>query len=285
MFSMRQQSGPFASCCNGRSGLRSTTVEQCGWFPAKLWFMRIDYDREARRYQAGREVPLEQIEPWRPVLGSLLRSGDGPIVDIGAGTGLWTRAFVTWFGASVIALEPSSGMRQVGAQIGLPSKASYVAASAEHLPLGRHECGAAWLSTVVHHLMDLAACARELRRALAEGSPVLIRNSFPGRLEEVELFRHIPAAAAVATGWPALEQVVTTFAEAGFTRNKIVTVREDRWPELQQLRDWAVAMRHTDSALAPLSDAEFAEGLKNLDGAIIRGEQPRPTGTDLVVLT
>jgi ubiquinone/menaquinone biosynthesis C-methylase UbiE len=260
-------------------------VEQPGSFRAKLGKVRIDYDQEARHYQAGREVPLEQIEPWHPVLGAFLHPGDEPLLDVGAGTGLWTRAFVTWFDAAVIALEPSSGMREVGAEIGLPPRACYVAASAEHLPFGRVEFRAAWLSTVVHHLTDLSACARELRRTLAEGAPVLIRNSFPGRLEEVELFRHFPAAAAVAAHWPALEQVVATFVEAGFSQNRIVTVREERWPELQGVRDFAVAMRNTDSALAPISDAEFAEGLRNLEGAIARGERPRRTGTDLVVLT
>lgn len=247
--------------------------------------VRIDYDREARHYRAGREVPLEQLEPWRPFLGAFLRPGDEPLLDIGAGTGLWTRAFVTWFDAEVIALEPSSGMREVGAEIGLPSRACYVAASAEHLPFGRAAFRAAWLSTVVHHLTDLSACARELRRALAKGASVLIRNSFPGRLDEVELFRHFPAAAAVATHWPTLEQVVVTFAEAGFTHNRVVTVREESWQDLEGVRDWAVAMRNTDSALAPISDAEFAEGLRNLEEAIARGERPRPTGTDLVVLT
>ncbi len=247
--------------------------------------MRIDYDQEARRYRAGREVPLEQIEPWRPVVGAFLRPGDEPLLDVGAGTGLWTRAFVTWFAAAVIALEPSSGMREVGTEIGLPSRACYMAASAEHLPFERSAFRAAWLSTVVHHLTDLSACAMELRRTLAPGATVMIRNSFPGRLREVELFRYFPGAAAVATHWPALEQVIATFAEAGFTESQIVTVREERWSELQQLRDWAVAMRNTDSALAPVSDAEFAEGLRNLEGAIARCERPRPTGTDLVVLT
>ena len=115
-------------------------------------------------------MPLEQLEPWRPLLGAFLRPGEEPLLDIGAGTGLWTRAFVTWFDAAVIAIEPSSGMREVGAEIGLPSRACYVAASAEHLPLGRAAFRAAWLSTVVHHLADLSACARELRRALVEGA-------------------------------------------------------------------------------------------------------------------
>ena len=229
-------------------------------------------------------MPLGQLEPWRPLLRAILPSGAEPLVDIGAGTGLWTRAFVTWFDADVIALEPSSGMREVGSQIGLPTRACYVAAGAEHLPFGRAAFRAAWLSTVVHHLNDLSACATELRRALAEGGSVIIRNSFPGRLEEVELFRHFPAAAAVAAGWPTLERVVATFAEAGFTRNRVVRVREEGWRNLEGVRDFAVTMRNTDSALAPISDVEFADGLRNLERAIARGEQPGPTGTDLVVL-
>jgi ubiquinone/menaquinone biosynthesis C-methylase UbiE len=251
---------------------------------ARLGVVLIDYDREARRYRAGREVPLEQLEPWRPFLAESLRPGHEPLLDIGAGTGLWTRAFVAWFDAEVVALEPSSGMREVGAEIGLPSRACYVAGRAEHLPFGHAEFRAAWLSTVVHHLTDLSACARELRWALAEGAPVMIRNSFPGRLEEVELFRYFPAAAAVATRSPSLEQVVETFGDAGFVHKRVVKVRDNPWRDLEAIRDWAVAMRNTDSALAPISDTEFAEGLRNLEGAIARGERPLPTGLDLVIL-
>jgi ubiquinone/menaquinone biosynthesis C-methylase UbiE len=259
-------------------------VEHSGSFSRQAVGVRVDYDRQATHYRAGREVPLEQLEPWRPVIGACIGSGDEPLLDIGAGTGLWTRAFRTWFDADVVALEPSSGMREVGTEIGLPSSSWYVAGRAEHLPFGRCVFRAAWLSTVVHHLTDLSACARGLRRTLADGTTVMIRNSFPGRLEEVELFRHFPAAAGVAAHWPSLEQVVATFDEAGFTHNRVVTVREERWKELHQLRDWAVGMRNTDSALVPISDAEFAEGLRNLEGAIGRGERPRPTATDLVVL-
>lgn len=241
---------------------------------AKLGAVWIDYDREARRYRAGREVPLDQLEPWRRFLGTFIRPGHEPLLDIGAGTGLWTRAFVTWFDAKVIALEPSSGIREVGAEIGLPSRAHYVAASAEHVPFGRDAFRAAWLSTVVHHLTDISACAGELRRTLAEGASVMIRNSFPGRLEEVELIRHFPAAAAVATHWPTLEKVVTTFSEAGFTQNRVLRVREERWRDLQGVRDWAVAMRNTDSALAPISIDEFAEGLGVSTGRSLEAKGP-----------
>ncbi|HLH46940.1 MAG TPA: class I SAM-dependent methyltransferase, partial [Acidimicrobiales bacterium] len=196
-----------------------------------------------------------------------------------------TRAFVRWFDASVVAVEPSAGMRDVAAQVGVPARACYVAARAEHLPFRPGAFGAAWLSTVVHHLADLPACARELRRVLDDGASVLVRNSFPGRHDEVALFRYFPAAAAVAARRPTLEQVVTAFADAGFTRSRVATVREERWPDLQRLRDFALVMQDTDSNLVPISDAEFAEGLRRLDAAIARGERPQPEGVDLLVLS
>jgi hypothetical protein len=140
------------------------------------------------------------------------------------------------------------------------------------------------MSTVIHHLSDLNACARELRRVLARGAPIMIRNSFAGRLEEVELFRHFPAAAAVAAKWPTLEETVSTFADAGFAESSITRVREDRWQHLRRVRDFAVSMRHTDSALAPISDTDFEEGLANIDAAIAKGQRPRPESVDFVSL-
>jgi SAM-dependent methyltransferase len=245
---------------------------------------RVDYDREARHYQAGRGVPIESLEPWREHIANLLPPDGRPLLDIGAGTAIWTRAFSVWFEVEVVAVEPSGAMRLVGTEVGLPAKGRYVAARAENLPFGTATCGAAWLSTVLHHLSDLNACATELRRVLVEGAPVMIRNSFPGRLDEVELFRHFPAAAAVAARWPTLEQTVSTFAAAGFAESSITRVREGRWWDLGGVRDFAVTMRHTDSALAPITDAEFAEGLANIDAAMAKGQSPRPTGVDLVVV-
>jgi SAM-dependent methyltransferase len=245
----------------------------------------VDYDAEAERYQAGRGVPVETLAPWRAELTAYLPNGRSPLLDLGAGTGIWTRALASWFNLGIVALEPSAGMRSVAAQVGIPTKASYVAGIAEALPFGGATFGAAWLSTVLHHLSDLSTSARELRRVLTEGAPVLVRNSFPGRHEEVELFKHFPAAAAVAARWPSLDEVVSKFAEAGFARSRVVRVREGRWRDLQRMRDWALSMRYTDSTLAPLSDDEFAQGLRNIDAAIARGERPRRMGVDFVTFT
>jgi SAM-dependent methyltransferase len=246
---------------------------------------RVDYDQEAEHYEAGRGVPIEVLEPWRGPIERFLPQSEQPLLDLGAGTGIWTRAFSQWFSVAVVAVEPSTGMRSVGTRARLPENAHYVAAQAEALPLGDSTCRAAWLSTVVHHLTDIEVCAMELRRVLSDGAPVMIRNNFPGRQDEVELFRHFPAAAAVAATWPTVEDVVATFAGAGFANNQLIRVHENRWRDLQPFREWAIAMRHTDSVLVPISDAQFAQGLAHLDQAIAEGQRPQPMGVDLLVLT
>ena len=71
---------------------------------------------------------------------------------------------------------------------------TYLAGHAAAIPVGDGQCGSAWLSTVIHHIPDLRACARELRRVLHPGERVLIRSAFPGRLDGITLFRFFPEA-------------------------------------------------------------------------------------------
>ncbi len=245
---------------------------------------RVDYDREAERYQAGRQLSPEALSEWRDAISMFGPSGSGPILDVGAGTGIWMDAFTEWFANPVIGVEPSSGMRRVAAARGLGSCAHLLAGRAEAIPLGAGTCSMAWLSTVVHHLADRPGCAEQLRAVLSSGAPVLIRNSFPFRHEEVMLFRYFEAASRVANAFPTVEQVAEEFAVAGFEMIDLVRVHEPAAPSLEAAREWAVLMRHTDSALAPLSDDEFAGGLAAIDRAIASGEEPMPMGLDLLVL-
>jgi hypothetical protein len=53
---------------------------------------------------------------------------------------------------------------------------------------------------VVHHIADLGVAARELRRVLRPGAPVLIRSAFAGRPEGIRLFRYFPEAVGVLAG-------------------------------------------------------------------------------------
>jgi SAM-dependent methyltransferase len=60
---------------------------------------RVDYDRMAAVYDAGRDRTLDQRQAWREALGRHLPPPcgcAGGVLDLGAGTGQWARALTTW---------------------------------------------------------------------------------------------------------------------------------------------------------------------------------------------
>jgi ubiquinone/menaquinone biosynthesis C-methylase UbiE len=79
---------------------------------------RVDYDQMAPSYDRGRLLSLEGLEGWRATLAAWLPPPDGlPVLDLGAGTGLFATAIATWFDVGVVAVEPSAGMRHQARQV------------------------------------------------------------------------------------------------------------------------------------------------------------------------
>ncbi len=57
---------------------------------------RVDYDQMAASYDHGRALSPEGLEGWRAALAAWLPPPDGlPVLDLGAGTGLFATAIAT----------------------------------------------------------------------------------------------------------------------------------------------------------------------------------------------
>jgi SAM-dependent methyltransferase len=248
---------------------------------------RVDYDKLAADYLAGRALPAAGMERWREAIAPWLPTGaGGPVLDLGAGTGQFAAAIAGWFGVEVVAVEPSDGMRRAARAFAHPGVA-WVGGLAERLPLRDRTCGLGWVSTVVHHLDDLDAAAAELRRVLRPGGPVLVRQAFPGRMGEINLYRRFfPAAGerlVAQGGLPDVERVAA-FAAAGFRVEALQPVAQVSAPSLAAYRD-KVRLR-ADTGLRLLPDDQFAAGLAALDRAVEAETSPRPVidRLDLLVL-
>jgi ubiquinone/menaquinone biosynthesis C-methylase UbiE len=246
---------------------------------------RVDFDQLAASYDAGRALSSDGLEGWRAALaGYLPPPGELPVLDVGAGTGLFAAAIAGWFDAEVVAVEPSAGMRRQ-ARLGRPhARVAWVGGRAERLPLRDGCCGGAWLSTVIHHLGDLPGCARQLRRVVRAGGPVLIRSSFPGRHQGITLFRFFPGAGRIAAGFPTVEATVAAFEAAGFAFETLRQVPQVSAPSLRAAVERV--RRRADSTLQPLPDHEFAAGLAAMERAAAAEATPTPVvdHLDLLVL-
>jgi SAM-dependent methyltransferase len=252
---------------------------------------RVDYDRMASDYAAGRTLPPEGMAPWRDAIRPWLPRDPGgrtPALDLGAGTGQFAAAIAGWFGVEVVAVEPSAGMRAQAARAFPHGAVRWVAGLAERLPLRDQACAWAWVSTVVHHLDDLEAAAGELRRVLRPGAPVLVRQAFPGRMDDLSLYRRFfPAAGASLIedgGLPTVERLSAAFAGAGFRTEALQAVDQVSAPSLAAYRD-KVRLR-ADTGLRLLPDDQFAAGLAALDRAVEAESTPAPVvdRLDLLVL-
>jgi SAM-dependent methyltransferase len=243
---------------------------------------RVEYDRRAADYHRARDLPVDALEPLRRGVAAYLTSS--PVLDVGAGTGAFARAFADWFAIDVVGIEPSAGMRHEACRLNAHRRVFYVAGRAEALPVKTGRCAAAWLSTVVHHLADLRACARELRRALVPGGPVLIRSAFPDRLDRITLFRYFPEARRVAEAFPSIERIESAFRSAGFALEHVEDIPQVSAPSLEEALRRVRAQRHADSTLAGLSQEEFGRGVRALERAVAARELSGPVVDHLTLL-
>ena len=246
---------------------------------------RVDYDARAGAYGKTRGLALDAIACWRDALApDLVPAPELPVVDVGSGGGHFAVALAEWFAVTVIGVEPSVGMRAVARRENPHRRVAYVAGRAEELPLEGRSCAAAWLSTVVHQVRDLHACARELERVLCAGAPVLIRSSFPGHHDGITLFRFFPAARRVAERFPSIEDVAAAFAPSGRRVERVADVAQVSAPDLRDFCNRLRTGRRSDSTLVSLTDEEFATGLEHAERAAAEQLVPAPVIDKLTLL-
>jgi ubiquinone/menaquinone biosynthesis C-methylase UbiE len=249
---------------------------------------RITYDDEtAAAFKTVREVPRDGLGPWRDAIRRHLDPRPGmTVTDIGAGTGVFAAALSDWFGLSVLAVEPSAAMR---ARIPRRPGIEVLEGDASALPLPDGSADGAWLSTVIHHIPDLEAAAREIRRVLRPGAPVLIRQGFPDRAGWPGTWwvhRWFPETTRTLDTWPTLEQTCQAFAAAGFRRGGLEQVPETHRTSLAEFLAQADTLRRADSTMRTLTEEEFLRGKERLRRAAQRtpSPQPRTSRVDLLVL-
>ena len=243
---------------------------------------RIDYEAASTLYDRARGLALDGLDAWRTAVRPYLADADR-LVDVGAGTGQWAMAFSEWFAISVVAVEPSRGMRLAGCRKASGPGVSWVGGTAECLPLRSESVDASWLSTVIHHFRDLDEAAREARRVTVSGGTALVRSAFPGRTEQISLFDFFPEAARVVETFPSVGRTVEAFENAGFRHELLEAVTQPTAPDLATYRT-RVSNRAADTTLRLMDDAAYARGLARLDDAISRGFRgPVTDSLDLLV--
>jgi SAM-dependent methyltransferase len=241
---------------------------------------RVDYEGwMAEAYDAGRALSPTALDAWREAAGPYLPGPGGVagvVVDLGGGTGRFSGELARWTGGTVVTVEAAAAMALRARRKAMPGVVVAVG-RAEAIPLGAGSAGAVWMSQVVHHLDDLDAAARELRRVLRPGGRLLIRGEFgpddgdgDGAVDGstrsgFAVYRWFPAAAELAGTFPSRRTVVGALGGAGFVPELATVVEQQTAGSLRELH--ARLATRADSTLAAIDAAAFDAGLAELEAA------------------
>jgi len=220
----------------------------------------VDYERVAALYEEGRALPAQVLVRWEEVVGPYLPSGTKWILDLGAGTGIFARAWPGWTRCSVLALEPSAAMILAGHRV--DPRVRFIRGVAEAIPMRNETVDVVWISTALHHFADLDQTLNEISRVLDPAGRVLVRTYAPGRTE-VTWAEEFPGRARWQARFHTEHELVTLFEGHGFELIDSRDVLE--WTETYaDSARWVTRMRHADSLLTALSDDEINSGLHAL---------------------
>jgi ubiquinone/menaquinone biosynthesis C-methylase UbiE len=236
----------------------------------------IDYDDVSVRYQSGRALSEGAAKTWSAAVAPFIRDSPRPrILDLGAGTGRFAALFAASLEATVVGIEPSTGMLAVAARGERPNNLAYLAGSAERIPLAEATCDLAWLSHVWHHIRDHQACADDLRRVLRGGCHVLVRGTFGDRLDGFPtLFQFWPATRQICEQLPTIQDTIAVFETSGFTLTYHRRIQQET---ASSLSEFAKRTRsRADSALMLISDSEFQVGQVAIEAAAAVESGPVP---------
>jgi ubiquinone/menaquinone biosynthesis C-methylase UbiE len=245
---------------------------------------RVDYDDHQYKVFSRARTPLpENRRLWAAIFRNWLGGAD-TVVDVGAGVGHYSVVLADALPeARVIGIEPSEKMRAVAAAERADERVSYLAGSAEDLPLEDASADGALISNVIHHIDDRPRAAAELHRVLRPGAPVMVRGSLRDSLRDNAHWRFFPGAYEIAAAnSPSVAEVVALFTQAGFDdmgREQVVQ------PTAPDLRTFAERISYRAiSTLELLDDDVFEQGLADLRAAAAAETDPQPVLETMDVL-
>ena len=130
------------------------------------------------------------------------------IVDIGAGTGNYTTALAN-LGYKLLAIEPSETMRR---QAVVNEGVTWIAGSAESLPLRTTSVNGAIIVLALHHFRCIGSAAEEVARVCPTG-PLVILTVDPRQSEQFWFNHYFPQIAQhVLKSFPSLNEVINIFS-------------------------------------------------------------------------
>jgi ubiquinone/menaquinone biosynthesis C-methylase UbiE len=226
----------------------------------------MDYDKTeiAATYNRGRHLSAAVLDQWMNMLAAHVElESVRNVLDLGCGTGRFSKSLADRFNARVVGIDPSRKM--LGQARGSLSgdRVLFVCSSAEALPLPPNSVDLIFISMVFHHFANPPLAVQECNRVLRDTGRVCLRT---GSREMISRYPYVPffptSRVLLEKRLPTLAFQRTTFEAAGFTTLASEVVIQEIASDYASYAEKLSA--RADSILLDLDDFEFNSGLHAL---------------------
>ncbi len=227
----------------------------------------MDYDNTKipQNYDLARSYDNDALEMWLDQICKHIPSeGISKVLDLGCGTGRYSRALSEKLNAHVTGLDPSKKMLDQALKKVELKNLKFKRGSAEALPFEDSSMDMIFMSNVFHHLNDPGAVVIEARRVLNAQGYFVLRNSTADQADSFPYVGLFPGIKNIIQNHqPHAQAVIGLFCDAGFrviTHNVISHQMAPDW------KSFAKKVKHrADSLLARMPEKDFQAGLSALD--------------------
>lgn len=147
------------------------------------------------RYEKSRILPEETMKLWLETLASYIpQSSIKTIIDLGCGTGRFTKGLSDQFSAKVYGIDFSWKMLSTANQSVISPLIKYIQGSAENIPLTDRTADLIFLSMVYHHIKNKSVAINEVARVLKKNGVLGIRTSTTDSLDSYLYLDFFPDA-------------------------------------------------------------------------------------------
>jgi ubiquinone/menaquinone biosynthesis C-methylase UbiE len=240
-----------------------------------------DYSRQAETYDATRAASPSVL---RPVREALEGAPGRRLVDVGGGTGNYSRALAA-DGWEPLVVDRSPAMLAHAAAKGLAT----VEGDAQSLPLPDASTDAVMLVSMLHHVDDPGAALAEARRILRPGGRLALMAFTREELEQLWYSDYFPSTRAwMGRSHPSLGELREHLPGARRLRIEFTDLEDASLaalaahPELVLEERWRRQTSYFER-LERDHPAELAAGLERLRRAVEAGNPPRAAGTASVL--
>jgi ubiquinone/menaquinone biosynthesis C-methylase UbiE len=214
-------------------------------------------------YEAGNEMPSQSLRTWCDLIASYAPMQRYALLDVGAGTGMFTAALVADERATrAVGVDASAAMVTQAPQLHAHRLAHYIVGDAAALPIAPNSFDLALLSRVIHHVPNRRQCALELARAMRPGGRIVVRTTLRERLDAL-VYQYWPRLHDLdQKRFPSLAELIEDFEGVGMAT---VVVDSLAQPVQASLRAYHNALTsRPQSKFDQLDPEDFTNGLSRL---------------------